>query len=204
MTSREVTIRDARPTDASDLAILADAATRRLVSWLWDEPAAAGQSSFEVGRTAILTNVDSPTHLSNWAVAVAGSQVVGGLNSYELGLQPEPSPRSAAVLQPLNELKSVAEGSWYVSVASVHAEFRGQGAGRSLLAFAERSAAAAQCDTITLVVGSFNDDARRLYERVGFVEWQRRPFRPFAGSDEPGDWILMAKASDVDGRGPRV
>lgn len=69
----------------------------------------------------------------------------------------------------------------------------GQGVGRELLALAESKAEAAQVDALTLMVGSFNDGAYRLYERVGFKETQRRPFGVFPGSDEPGEWILMTK-----------
>ncbi|MEM7094315.1 MAG: GNAT family N-acetyltransferase [Actinomycetota bacterium] len=187
------TIRDALPQDASHLAILADAATRRLVSWLWDEGASPGQSSLEVGRTLILDHTDSPTHLSNWVVAEQAGLIVGALNSGVLDAPPPPSKRSAEVLRPLNALKDLVVGSWYVAVASTHPEFRGQGVGRMLLAHGERSAAAEGCDSITLMVGSFNEDARRLYERIGFAEQARRPFHPFPGSDDPGEWILMAK-----------
>jgi hypothetical protein len=35
-----------------------------------------------------------------------------------------------------------------------------------------------------------NEGAYRLYRRLGFREWERRPFVPFPGSDETGDWIL--------------
>ena len=44
---------------------------------------------------------------------------------------------------------------------------------------------------MTLMVGSFNSGARRLYERFGFHEAGRRPFVPFPGSDPEGEWMLM-------------
>lgn len=81
-------------------------------------------------------------------------------------------PATAHLLVSLDALKSVARGTWYVSVASVFA---------------------AGVRRITLLVASFNPDAQRLYEELGFQEWERRPFQPFPGSNEAGDWMLMVK-----------
>ena len=65
--------------------------------------------------------------------------------------------------------------------------------GKRMLDEAERIARAAGKDRLTLLVGSFNARAHRLYRQVGFRDWDRRPFVPFPGSDEPGEWILMIK-----------
>jgi hypothetical protein len=35
--------------------------------------------------------------------------------------------------------------------------------------------------------------ALKLYLRHGFVEWARRPYVPFPGSKDEGDWILLRK-----------
>ena len=189
--------RDAVAADAADLALLADAATRRLVSWLWDGRAAAGQSNFEIGRSSILSDEQDLSHVSRWRVAEESGAVIGGLNSYEL-LQRDlpPATEAGPVLQPLVELKTTATGTWYVSVASVFPECRGRGAGKAILAEAERLASDAGIDRVSLIVGSFNPRAKRLYEAVGYREWDRRTFGPFPGSDPDGDWILMVK--DVD------
>ena len=64
---------------------------------------------------------------------------------------------------------------------------------KALLTEAVSIARAAGNDRLTLMVGSFNERAYGLYEKSGFTEWERRPFTPFPGSDEPGEWILMAK-----------
>ena len=67
------------------------------------------------------------------------------------------------------------------------------GIGATLLGLADQKARAADIGEVTLMVGSFNTGARRLYERMGYVEWNRRPFVPFPGSDSGGFWILMRK-----------
>jgi len=104
-----------------------------------------------------------------------------------------PDSPAAPVLRPVNDLKRIAEGSWYISVASVFPENRGEGIGHAILTLGEEKARAAGCSRLTLLVGSFNEGAHRLYERFGMHEGARRPFVPFPGSDPTGDWILMVK-----------
>ena len=94
---------------------------------------------------------------------------------------------------PLNALKGVAAGTWYLSALALYPEQQRKGLGRTMLAEAEAVARAAGADWITLMVGSFNSGARALYQQVGYAEWDRRAFLPFPGSDAEGDWILMRK-----------
>lgn len=97
------------------------------------------------------------------------------------------------VARPLNELKNIAAGTWYISAAAIYPEHRGKGFGKCLLAEAEFLARRAGKDRLTLMVGSFNPRAYSLYQKTGFREWERRPFAAFPGSDERGEWILMVK-----------
>jgi len=191
-TPASVLFRIAIPEDCADLALLADMATRRLTSFLWGQTASPGQSSFEVGRNLIRNDTSHYMHHANWRVAEHDGKFVGALNGYVI---PEPtgSPPTLDVIKPLNALKDVAAGTWYIAVASIYPEHQGKGFGKALLAEAESIARRAGKDCLTLMVGSFNTGAYRLYEKSGFTEWERRPFHPFPGSDEPGEWILMAK-----------
>lgn len=95
-------------------------------------------------------------------------------------------------MAPLNELKNLVAGTWYISAAAIYPEHQGKGFGSALLAKAESIARSAGSNRLTLMVGSFNPGAYRLYQRFGFTEWARRPFFPFPGSDE-GEWILIVK-----------
>lgn len=188
-------IRPATQADCSHLALVNDAATRRLASFLWSQSAAVGQSPFEVGRTLIRTQADHFSHHTRWVVAEASGQVAGAMNTCLLptDVPPDYIARSHPVLQPLNTLKVVAGGCWYVVAVSVFPEWRGHGVGQALLAAAEAQARAQGLARLTLMVGSFNTGARRLYARMDFTEWDRRPFTPFPGSDPAGDWLLMRK-----------
>lgn len=191
--AEDIRFRPACPEDCTHLALLADMATRRLTSHLWGLSAAPGQSAFEAGRAIIRNDETYLSRYANWRIAESRGQVVGAINGY---IQPDLTGQSAAmpeVLVPLNALKSVAAGTWYLSAAAIYPEHQGRGFGKVLLAETEARARAAGSDRLTLMVGSFNPRAYALYRQTGFVEWDRRPFVPFPGSDTPGEWILMVR-----------
>lgn len=188
-------IRPATPADCAHLALLNDMATRRLASHLWAQSATTGQSPFEAGWTLIRTQSAHFSHHGNWVVAEVDGEVAAGMNTCRLptDLPDDHVRNSPPVLQPLNDLKVVAAGCWYVVALAVLPAWQGQGLAQALLAVAQAQARARGIDRLTLMVGSFNAQARALYARQGFEEWARRPFTPFAGSDPAGDWILMRK-----------
>jgi len=160
--------------DCSDLAILGDSATRCLSSHLWTKIASAGQSSFEIGRTSILSDTEHYIHYKNWRVAELNRTVVGALNTYRISQSTQARKDLPDVLRPLDELKA-----------------------SQLLTEAERVAKQENDSVLTLMVGSFNTGALRLYEQFGFIEWKRSKFIPFDNSDRDGDWVLMRK--DING-----
>ena len=181
--------------DASDLAILLDAASRRLVSYLWNGMAVSGQSVFEVGRARILMNTQSPSYHANWQVAELDGQIAGGLAGYvmEDPYDPAIADDYPAAFRPMFELEAVAAGTWYLQVVALFAEYRGMGLGQILLDRADAMAVQAGRSRITLITESFNVRAIAAYLRHGYREWDRRTFIPFAGTDEEGDWLLMVK-----------
>lgn len=193
----ELKFRAARKNDSSDLALLADMATRCLSSHVWSLNATAGQSAFEVGRSIIRNDTQHFTHFSNWRVAELDGDVVGAINT---GLLPPP----VAALQPMpeatrgpSELKALAAGTCYLSSAALYPEQQGRGFGTALINEAVSQARQRGAEQLTLLVGSFNTRAHQLYLRCGFEEWARRPFIAFPGSDTPGEWVLMRKAIPV-------
>jgi ribosomal protein S18 acetylase RimI-like enzyme len=187
--------RDAIEDDSSHLAILIDAASRRLTAWVWSTLAAPGQSVFEVGRERIRTNTGNPSYYANWRIAEVDGRVAGALNCYPIATPYEAVDLSALpeIYHPLIALEEIAQGSFYIQVASVFPEFRGKGVGRAILGEAQRLAEAPGADRMSLIVESFNEGAHRFYLREGFTEWARRSFIPFPGSQEEGDFILMRK-----------
>lgn len=190
---QSIAFRSPTQEDCAHLVLLADMATRRLTSFLWGQMATPGQSAFEIGRNVIRNDESHFTYFRNWRVAEHQGQLVGALNGYVIPEPSSPAAPTPEVVKPLNELKAMAAGTWYISAAAVYPEHQGNGFGKSLLVEAENVARAAGRDRLTLMVGSFNLKAHGLYQKAGFVEWDRRPFSSFPGSDEPGEWILMVK-----------
>ncbi len=188
-----LTFRPATPADASDLALLLDAASRRLVSWRWSTLATPGQSWFEVGRTRILTLTDNQAHFANWLVAEHGGHPIGALNAHPVSQTVEDTDLAGLdpVFHPLVALEPQTAGTFYIMAAAVFPEHRGRGFGTLLLDKAAELARAGGLTRLTLITESFNTDARRLYRRYGFQDLDRRGFVAFPGSDEAGDWTLM-------------
>ena len=56
----------------------------------------------------------------------------------------------------------------YIQTVCIHPEQRGQGLGSKLVAFAEQRILA-EFPNVFMCVSSFNQDARRLYERLGYA-----------------------------------
>jgi ribosomal protein S18 acetylase RimI-like enzyme len=191
----DLTFRPGRPEDASDLAILFDAASRRTCAWFWGMTAAPGQSWLEVGRDRIRNLPEITSHHSKWHVALWQGQTVGAIFGFSL---PDPYDRvdlaeEHEVLRPMIELEMAAKGCWLLQAIAVFSEHRGMGYGALLIDQARKAARAAGHDRIVLQVESPNTGAIALYRKCGFTEWERRPFVPFPGSDDSGDWILMVR-----------
>ncbi len=186
-------LRAAVEADCADLALLADMATRRLTSHLWGLASQPGQSAFEVGRRIIHSETRHFSHFRNWRVAEVSGSIAGALCGCILSTPHATTATGTEVLDPLNALKTVAAGTWYLSALALYPEQQRKGLGRAMLADVEMLARTAEADRITLMVGSFNTGARALYQQVGYEEWARRAFLPFPGSDAEGDWILMRK-----------
>jgi GNAT superfamily N-acetyltransferase len=168
-------------------------ATRCLSSHLWALAANAGQSAFDVGRSIIRNDTQHFSHFGNWRVAVLDGDVVGAINTCILQRPQATSQSMPEVLQGLNALKALAAGTCYLSAAALYPEHQGRGLGAALINEAVSQCLIAKAEQLTLMVGSFNIKAHKLYLRCGFDEWARRPFTAFPGSDSPGEWILMRK-----------
>ena len=76
-------------------------------------------------------------------------------------------------------LDSSADGFFIHNVA-VHPAHRGKGIGRALLELAEAEARQAGFDAIQLYTHEGLVESRALYERIGYVEYERRPLEGFS------------------------
>jgi len=98
------------------------------------------------------------------------------------------------VAQPLVRLEAQAPGSWYVNVLATFPEFRGQGIGRALLDVAEAKGREADATAMSIIVGSWNEGATRLYQRAGYrgIATEQAVLPPDVTHE--GDWVLMIKS----------
>jgi GNAT superfamily N-acetyltransferase len=141
--TKGVTFRVGRPEDSSDLAIILDAASRRMAAWYWSTIADAGQSWFEVGRSRVRSQPETDSYHRNWHVAERQGQTIGALFGFSV---PDPYDRPdpaqmPAPLRAMYELEVVAKGCWMLQAVTLFPEHRGQGHGPDLM---ERACQAAR------------------------------------------------------------
>ncbi len=98
----------ATESDCSDLTILCDSATRCLTGHLWGENAALGQSTFDVGRSIILTEVENYIYFKNWRIAEFNRRVAGAYSTYRLPKVNVVDNDCPDILRPLAVLKILA------------------------------------------------------------------------------------------------
>lgn len=188
------TYRPAQLADSSDLAVLIDIAGEGLPAFLWRGLKAPGQSVLEFGRFRARRDEGGFSY-RNGFVAEQDDEIAGALIGYPLDAPYEIGDLEEVpeILRPLVILESKAPGSWYVNVLATFPEFRSRGIGEGLLALAERQAKEAGTDNLSVIVGSWNHGAARLYQRVGYAETAREEACPPAEWSHRGDWILMVK-----------
>ncbi|MEM7192922.1 MAG: GNAT family N-acetyltransferase, partial [Pseudomonadota bacterium] len=105
----------------------------------------------------------------------------------DLAEMPEP-------FRPLVRLEAQAPGTWYVNVIATFAEFRGQGLGTQLLTIANVRAKEADAKATSIIVGSWNERAARLYRHAGYeAKASEHAILPPEFGRE-GDWVLMTRS----------
>lgn len=181
--------------DATTLALILDAAGRRIPSYFWSLYAAEGQSFFEFGRENIRTNDEGKSFHKNWKIAELDNKLLGAFFGFRVA-NPYPEINYDEEPEwwiPFLELEEIAAGSWLLQAISILPEFRGHGHANALLARAEEEAKASGAKTITLQVEEINQIALKTYTSNGYAELDRRELIPFPFSQDLGDIILMGK-----------
>ena len=187
--------RSATEDDCTELALMLDVAGRRLPSYLWSQEVGQGQSYFEYGREAIRTDANRNSYFKNWLVAESQSKFVGAFFGFSVE-DPYPEIDLDAVpecFRPCIELERVASGCWLLQPIAILPQYRGKGLARQLLDKAGSVARDSGTNRIALQVEEVNEIAFNTYMRNGYIEVDRRPYIPFPGSDDTGDYVLMWK-----------
>ena len=101
----------------------------------------------------------------------------------------DPDEEVDPVLKPYSELEQ--PGSFYICGMALFPENRGNGLGTRMLELARQQAYQRGFDELSLIVFEQNAGAKRLYERYGFREVDRRPVVPHELIRYTGDALLM-------------
>jgi ribosomal protein S18 acetylase RimI-like enzyme len=193
--------RSARLGDAVALAALVDIAGEGGPNRLWLDMAGPGQSALEVGRERARREEGGCSY-RHATVAEIGDEIVACLIGYRLD---DPYDLSdvdelPAMFQPLVCLEAQAPGTWYVNVLATFTEHRRQGLGMKLLDVANDRARATGASAASIIVGSWNEGAGRLYRRAGYDPIAGEPAVLPPDLPQVGDWILMTRPLT---KGPR-
>ena len=187
--------RPATKADAATLAVLVDIAGEGMPSFMWSTLKVPGQSVLEFGRERARRDTGGFSH-KNAVIAEIGGEIAAALVGYRLNApyDLEGSLTEASdIVRPLVRLEAKTPGSWYVNVLATFPEFRRRGIGGQLLSIAETKAREAGAPALSVIVGSWNGGAKRLYASGGYLELANEPAILFPGSPHEGDWVLMIK-----------
>jgi ribosomal protein S18 acetylase RimI-like enzyme len=187
--------RPAAKMDAAALAVLVDIAGEGMPAYMWSTLAAPGQSVLELGRERARRDEGGFSY-NNAVVAEIDGEVAAGLVGYRLD---DPCDLGVvddmpAIVHPLVRLEAKAPGSWYVNVLATFPEFRRRGIGARLLIIADEKAREQGARSLSVIVGSWNDGAARLYAGAGYAAAAREKAVLFPGCPHQGDWMLMIRS----------
>jgi ribosomal protein S18 acetylase RimI-like enzyme len=188
--------RPATKADAAALAVLVDIAGEGMPAYMWSTLAAPGQSVLELGRERAAREEGGFSY-KNAVVAEIDGEIAASLVGYRLD-DPYDLAGSLAetpdIVRPLVRLEAKAPGSWYVNVLATFPEFRRKGIGARLLAIAEEKARDQRAPSLSVIVGSWNEPASRLYAGAGYAALASEKAILFPGCPHHGDWVLMVRS----------
>jgi ribosomal protein S18 acetylase RimI-like enzyme len=184
--SHALTLRPARPTDASDAAPLIHAAGPVLFNHMFGPREPDVRLFFE----ALFQRPRNPFSFENAIIAEQAGKVVGlaicadaasrrRIGRRMLWLAPRLRGPFAMLRRVRHILDVMDSGSdpppdaYYLSILAVLASHRGQGIGSRLLHEVRRRAETMGCGCIALHTEISNADAQRMYARHGYVEVHR-------------------------------
>jgi len=125
-----------------------------------------------------------------------GSGVVAAMTGYPIS-GVTPTGNLPAIFVPLQELENAVVGTWCLNVLATYPRARGRGLGAALLRHAEAIAADLGLSAVSIIVADGNVGARRLYERLGYDEVDRRPMVKESWENASTDWVLLRKNHGV-------
>ena len=189
--ARACTIRRARKNDAREIAKLFDIASGGLANYIWSKVQGPGQSLLDVGE-ARYARENTIFSYQNCMMAEHEGEIAGMMHGYVESGPPDEVRDGDPILKPYLELELY--GSLYISSIAVFENHRGRGIGTHLLHWTFAHATEIGMGKVSLICFERNEDAMRLYTRLGFREIDRRPIVPHPSLHyRDGDALLMAR-----------
>ncbi len=191
-----VSIRPAIKDDARAIAELYQIAAEGVADYVWatladDYP---GLSGIEIGA-ARYARANELFSYENCLIAEVDRRIVGLSMGFVTVADGEPLPDDFdPVLRPYAELEE--DGSLYIAGLATYEGFRGQGIGTQLMERTEQRAREEGRPSLSLIVFEANTGAKRLYDRLGFKEKDRRAIIPHPLIHVTGDALLMVRPLD--------
>ena len=187
-------IRPATLDDALAMTELVNMAGEGLPVYLWELMSDDGRSAWEIGQERAQRETGAFSY-RNTVVREVDGEVVACLIAYGLEDNPDAVDYSEMppMFVPLQELEDKVPGSWYVNVLATYPPHRGQGYGRELLLFAEKTARKLGKHRMSIIVADSNAGARKLYECQGYRELAQRPIVKENWHHPGENWVLLVK-----------
>ena len=189
MLESKYTLRPARKSDCRRIAELYRISSDGVADYIWAKLAEPGEDVLDVGRRRY-EREGTPFSYENCKMVELRGSVVGMLVAFPMEVD-EGYVETDPVLAPYSVLEE--DQSYYVCGMAVDPEHRRTGIGKALIADAERACRELGLRKLSLIVFEQNADARRLYERLEYVEKARHPVIPHPLIHYTGDALLMVK-----------
>lgn len=186
-----IQIRQAVMEDSPDIARLFLISSDGLAEYIWSLIAEQGETVAEAGARRYARE-GVAFSFENCLIAELDGRTVGMAHSFPMEADPDAEPESDPVLKPYSELEDY--GSLYLSGLAIVEGNRNAGIGTRLMEAVNRQAKAQSVPRISLICFEQNEGAMRLYQRLGFREFDRRPVVPHPCLHyHDGDAVLLAR-----------
>jgi GNAT superfamily N-acetyltransferase len=192
-------IRDAVAADAATLAEVAMMAGHGIMTMLY-EGLVPGKSATQTLIDRRILNPKSYSALHRWRIAEGEDRAfLGAVNclpqSALMAAVPDPLLIGDRVLPvaELGELEELAVDSYYINLIAVFPQHRRGGAGRALVAEAERLARQARMTKLSLCTYEADASLMSFYVNLGFTVRERRRIRPNSFFPSSGNWVLLVR-----------
>lgn len=192
-------MRNAVAADASTLAEVAMMAGHGIMTMLY-EGLVPGKTVVQALIDRRILNPKSHSALHHWRIAESDDRAfLGAVNCFPqsvlMAAEPDPLLVEDRVLPvaELGELENLAVDSYYINLIAVFPQHRRSGAGRALVAEAERLARQARMTKLSLCTYEADASLMSFYDSLGFTVRERRSIRANPFFPSSGNWVLLTR-----------